>query len=289
MKEYSKNRHNNYLLLLIPASIFLFLVIVYPTIYMWYMSSMDWTPLQRRFVGIGNYIKLIRDPVFWKTLWNTAYLSFGALIIEFILGFIIAIALNREFIGKGFVLWIIMIPMVVPPVVVGLTFRMLYDPSYGMINYLLSRIGIRGIEWLTDPSLAMPAIILADVWNWTPFITLILLSGLQYMSKDVIESAQIDGASGLEILFKITIPLLKPLITLAVVFRFINVIRTFDLIYMTTRGGPGIATQTLPVSIFLEAFDYMKYGYASTQSIVLFFFVFAMVIALRKFFKDELV
>ena len=93
----------------------------------------------------------------------------------------------------------------------------------------------------------------------------------------------------MEILFKITIPLLKPLITLAVVFRFINVIRTFDLIYMTTRGGPGIATQTLPVSILLEAFDYMKYGYASTQSIVLFFFVFAMVIALRKFFKDELV
>ena len=183
MKEYSKNRHNNYLLLLIPASIFLFLVIVYPTIYMWYMSSMDWTPLQRRFVGIGNYIKLIRDPVFWKTLWNTAYLSFGALIIEFILGFIIAIALNREFIGKGFVLWIIMIPMVVPPVVVGLTFRMLYDPSYGMINYLLSRIGIRGIEWLTDPSLAMPAIILADVWNWTPFITLILLSGLRVCRK----------------------------------------------------------------------------------------------------------
>jgi len=281
-----KTKKNAFLIL--PASLLLLSIIIYPTIYMWYMSFMRNTPLLTKFVGFSNFINLLKDDNFRRALFNTAYFSIGAVSMQFIFGLSIALALNRDFFGKNLVLWIIMIPMIIPPVVVGLTFRILYEPQYGMINYILNLFGIDGFSWLTNSFLAMPSIIMADVWNWTPFIALIMLSGLQYMPRDILESARLDGASKWQTFYYITLPILKPLISIALVFRFIMVIRTFALIYMTTRGGPGVATQTMSISIFLEAFNYMNYGIASAQSILLFIIVFIFIIVMRSKIKDEL-
>jgi len=275
---------------LLPVLIYLNLFVIFPTIYTWYMSLSDYGLEGSRFVGVLNYIRIVKDVIFLRSLLNTFYLVIAAVLIQFVLGMLIALILNRDFIGKHFVYWSILLPMIIAPVVVGLTFRILYDPSLGLINYLISMTGFKGPEWLTTPSIAMLSVILVDTWQWTPFMTLLLLAGLQYVPEDVHESAMVDGASSFQRFVFITLPIMKNIIALALIFRSLDCFnKTFDVIYMTTRGGPGYSTETIPTFAYKTAFTYLKFGKAASQSIVLFFAIMLFIISLRALIKEELV
>jgi len=285
MRVFAKRKYP----LLLPVLLYLIAFVIFPTIFTWWMSFSDYGMGNRGFIGLRNYFYLAHDAVFQQSLLNTLYLVSVAVLLELVLGFLIALLINRLFRGKTLVLWFILLPMIVAPVVVGLVFRVLYDPSLGLINYLLGLVGITGPEWLTTPKLAMPSIILIDVWQWTPFMVLLLLAGLQYIPKSITEAAQVDGASGLGLLRYVTLPLMKNFIVIAVMFRAMDCFNnTFAQIFMTTRGGPGHATETLPIYAYRLGFMFLKFGRAAAVSIILFFVILLFITSVRRASREQL-
>jgi multiple sugar transport system permease protein len=254
------------------------------------MSLTEYGLKGKHFIGLINYLRIIQDTVFLRSLLNTFHLVVAAVLLQLLIGFAVALILNKDFFGKSFVYWVILLPMIIAPVVVGLTFRILYDPSLGLINYLLGLVGIKGPEWLTAPNLAMLSIILIDTWQWSPFMALLLLAGLQYVPLDIYESAMVDGATPLQRFIYITLPLMKNIIALALIFRSLDCFnKTFDIIYMTTRGGPGYTTETIPTFAYKTAFTYLKFGKAAAQSIILFFAILLFIVLLRRVVREELI
>jgi len=275
---------------LLPVLIYLNLFVIFPTIYTWYMSFLEYGLKERKFIWLANFISVIQDSSFQKSLVNTFTLVIGAVVLQFVIGFFVALVLNRRFYGKPFVYWVVLLPMIVAPVVVGLTFRILYDPALGLINYLISIVGLSGPEWLTNSKTAMISVILIDTWQWSPFMALLLLSGLQYVSTDVLEAAVVDGASSRQRFQYITLPLMKNIIALALIFRSLDCFnKTFDIIFMTTRGGPGNSTEIIPTFAYKTAFQYMKFGKAAAQSIILFLTIIIFITILKRVLKEELV
>ncbi len=285
MHSLAKHRY----LFLLPVLGYLLAFVIFPTIYTWKMSFSTYGLGVNKLVGFKNYIYLANDPTFVQALLNTLYLVCAAVAIELVLGFLIAMLLNRAFRGKTLVFWFILLPMIVAPVVVGLAFRVLYDPTLGLINHLLAWIGIAGPEWLTTGHWAMPSIILIDVWQWTPFMVLLLMAGLQYIPKSIIEAARVDGATKLNLFRYITLPQMKNFIVIAVIFRAMDCFNnTFAQIFMTTRGGPGLATETLPIYAYRTAFVFVKFGRAAAMSMMLFFLIVVFVTAVRRISREKL-
>jgi multiple sugar transport system permease protein len=283
MRAFLKNKSYFYIM---PAIIYLLFFTIYPTIYIWYMSFTEYSINFVKFIGLENYAFLFfRDTIFRICLQNTFYYVLLAVSLEIPLGIGLALLLNREFKGKNIVLCIIMLPMILPPVIVALTFRMLYDPTLGLINYFLSFINIMGLTWLADPKLALPAVVLIDVWQWTPFVILIILSGLQYLPLEILEAATIDGASKLQLFRYVTFPLLKRLIFLTLVFRIVDAFKAFENIFITTRGGPGYATQTLNIYAFLTSFNYFHFGTGAALALIMVFINIILVTILVKIIR----
>jgi multiple sugar transport system permease protein len=235
-------------------------------------------PDQKRFIGIGNYILMVRDPAFWNALLNTIYQVSVTVFVQLIFGMIMALLLTRNVKGMQVLRSLYMLPMMTTPIIVGLIWRMLYNPELGMINYFLSLIGIRGPNWLGDSVLAMPSVILTDIWVATPFVTIILVAGIQSLPKEPFEAARIDGASHIQIFKYITLPLLRPIIWIAFLFRTMDCIKRFDSIYIMTSGGPGTATETLNLYAYNNAFNYMHIG--STAALATFMLVTVFVLSL---------
>ncbi|NPV54271.1 MAG: sugar ABC transporter permease [Firmicutes bacterium] len=178
--------------------------------------------------------------------------------MSFILGLGLALILNS--IGKGVAIYrtIFILPIAVSPVVTGLTWNMLLNPLYGVVNYLIGLFGIRPLGWTTDIALALPSVIMIDVWQWTPFMMLILYAGLQMLPKEPFEAALIDGASPFQCFWSVTIPLLKPIMAIALIFRGLEAFKAFDVIYTITKGGPGHATETWIIRAYLESFRFHR-------------------------------
>ena len=275
---------------LTPVLVYLNVFVTFPTLYTWYMSFTEYGLSGVRFVGLANFRLIFADPSFQKALANTFLLVLGAVAIEFVVGMLVALFLNRKFYGKPVIYWVVLLPLILAPVVVGLTFRILYDPTLGLINYLIGVVRLRGPLWLTNSRIALLSIILIDTWEWSPFMALLLLSGLQYVPLEVLESAKVDGANAFRRFQFITLPLMKNIISLALIFRTLDCFnRTFDIIYITTRGGPGNATEIILTLAYRTAFQYLKFGKAAAQSIVLFIAIVFFVIVLRRTLKEELV
>jgi len=284
---HSLSRHRY--LFLLPVLGYLLAFVIFPTIYTWKMSFSSYGLGVNKFVGLKNYIYLVHDSTFITALLNTLYLVCAAVAIELVLGFLIAMLLNRKFMGKTLVFWFILLPMIVAPVVIGLAFRVLYDPTLGLINCILGWMGIAGPQWLTTASLAMPSIILIDVWQWTPFMVLLLVAGLQYIPKSIIEAAKVDGATKFNLFRYITLPQMKNFIVIAVMFRAMDCFNnTFAQIFMTTRGGPGLATETLPILTYRTAFVFVKFGRAAAMSMMLFFVILAFITIVRRASREKL-
>jgi multiple sugar transport system permease protein len=259
------------LLLVIPTTIVLALVVIFPMIYSLTVSFRlyDLRVPRHPFVGFNNYLRLFADPRFHNALKVTILLVLGELVLQFPIGFGLALLLTRGFRGKKLIQPILLIPMMITPVVVGYMGRLLFETRSGPINYLLNVLGLPSMSWHTSANTALLTVILLDTWQWTPFVMGVLLAALVSLPLEPYESAKVDGASGLQIFWYLTLPLLKPVIALVIIMRALAILQTFDTIYVLTMGGPGTATETIGIYTYLIGFRYWDIGQASSAAWIL--------------------
>ncbi len=262
----------------LPALVLIGIIVMFPIVYNLFMSMNTWYVASGKgleWVGIKNYLNLLSDKRFLNSLIVTFLFSLGALVFEVVLGTSLALFLNREFRGKNLVKLIFLFPIAATPVAVSLIWGMMYNYDLGIINIMLQNIGLKPLLWLASPKLVIPALIITDTWQWTPLILLIVLANLESLPTDPFESAKVDGANIMQVIFHITIPMIRPAIVVAAMIRSIDAIKTFDMIYVMTQGGPDIASENLNLYIFQTGFSYFRMGTASALAIVLFAIVLA--------------
>jgi multiple sugar transport system permease protein len=244
-----------------PTVLYLLVMSIFPLIYSLYISLFDYTPgINQTFVGLGNYGALLSDPVFWRKAGVTLQITVAAVVIELGLGLLCAMTLNRRLPGIGGLRLIIYLPMMLSPLVVGYFWSFMLDGSFGVINHLLSFVGVPAQQWTIDLTLAKASIVLVETWMWTPFVILILLAGLQSVPPALYEAATLDRASGWMQFRRITLPYLKTPILLALLFRTIDTFKIFDVPFIVTKGGPGDETETLAFFAFREGFQFSAIG-----------------------------
>lgn len=278
-----------------PAVLYAVVMIIAPLVYTFTLGFHEWSmsgvekPI---FVGLKNYSSLVSDERFVMAILRTFLFAFMALPFELVLGVAIALLLNRNFIGKNFVKTMFLLPMVATPVSVGLVWMLIYEPTIGIANTFIHALGIKALPiWLGSPKTAMLSLAIVDVWQWTPMISLIVLAGLSAMPQEPLESAKVDGATAWQTLSRVVLPMLAPTISAAMLLRLIDVLKTFDIIYSTTKGGPNFATETLNIFAFTQAFQYFTLGSASAVLVVFFLIVLATSVAfilVRNKFRLEL-
>lgn len=261
---------------LVPAALILAAVTLYPIGYVFWLSLEDYSLIRGEagFVGLANYARLVQDSRFWNSFFNTAYFTVVSVFVELVLGLAIALLVRRSFRGKGLMRAVILIPWAIPITVSARMWEWMYNPAYGVLNYLL---GMQ-INWLGSPFWAIHAAIVTDVWKMTPFVALLLLAGLHNIPEDLYKAARVDGASRWTIFRRITLPLLWPLILIVLIFRTIDAFRVFDAIYVLTGGGPGNSTETLSIYAYKMLFQSLEFGYGSTLAVAMFLCVGAITI-----------
>ena len=278
-------RHARFIMPL-PAVVGVLGMLAFPLAYTLYMSLQDWTISSADppvFVGLGNYARLFTaDPRFLNSIWVTFYYTTLAVTVQTFLGVSMALAFNHQFWGRGVLRALAILPMVATPVAISLIFVMMYHPQLGILNFLLKQVGLAPWTWTYASSTAIPALVLVDTWQWTPLIMLICLAGLAALPHDPYESAMIDGASRWQLLWFITLPLLRPSIITALLFRLIDALKSFDVIFVMTQGGPGTASDTINLYLFNTAFSYFKMGQASSMVVVFFTIILSMAIIVAR-------
>jgi multiple sugar transport system permease protein len=209
-------------------------------------------PANSRWAGLGNFVYLTTiDETFWRSIYLTAIWSAITVTVELVLGFLVGMLLDTALWGVGILRTLIIIPVFVSPVAMGLTWRFMFEPVGGIINYLLRLVGIAPLGWHTSPNTSLMAVMVVDIWQWTPFVALILLAGMQSIPGDVLEAARLDRIQGLTYIRRILLPLLWPVVTVVVLLRLVDAIRMFDSVYVITRGGPGTSTLLASVNMYL--------------------------------------
>jgi multiple sugar transport system permease protein len=269
-----------------PAVLLVAAIIAYPIVYTVWMSLQEWfisSLTAPKFIGLANYQKILgADPRFRDAFFRTLYFTFLVVAGETILGVAMALLFNREFWGRGLLRTLAILPMVATPTAIALVFVMMYHPTLGVANYLLTVIGLPPFKWTYSSQTALYALAAVDIWEWTPLIMLIALAGLASLPREPYEAAHIDGASTLQAFWHITLPLLRPVLVVAILFRAIDALKTFDIIYIMTQGGPANSTETINVLLFNQAFSYFNMGYASSMAVVLFAIVMGASLILIK-------
>ncbi|ODQ95433.1 carbohydrate ABC transporter permease [Mycolicibacterium holsaticum] len=273
---------------LLPALIFTIVVTQIPFLFTLYYSTLSWNlvrPGSRKFVGLQNYVDVVQDSVFWQAAVNTVVIIVATVLISVVLGLVLALLLDRAFLGRGVVRTLLITPFLVTPVAGALMWKTaMLDPVFGIVNWLLSPFGVEGVDWVSRFPLS--SVILALVWQWTPFMMLLILAGLQSMPRDILEAGRVDGAGSFQLFRELTLPHLRRFIELGAVLGAIYLVNTFDQIYMMTQGGPGTASANLPFYIYERAFLGFDIGQAAAMGVVVV--VFTIVIAsfaLRMIFK----
>lgn len=257
---------------LLPMVVYLIIWRVIPLLYTVFLSLNDWNLVRRpapTFKGLDNYVRLLSDGRFHDSLWISFFFMLMATGIQTVLGTGLALATDRSFRGKSFVQGSLLLPMFLTPVAVGTIWYILLQPTIGPLNYLLSLTGSPPIDWLGSASTALWAIIVADTWQWTPFIYLLVLSALQGIPETIIEAAQMDRASNVVIIRRIILPLIKGTILVAALLRAMEAFRVFPKIYVMTGGGPGRATEASSILIYKTAFRFFEIGYSSAMTIIM--------------------
>lgn len=259
-------------LLAAPAVIVIALLSLYPFLYALSLTVRDWN-LQsptHPFIGLDNFAQALVDPRMWAALSNTGIIVVTAVSVELVLGLAFALLLMGDLRGKRFVLPLLMLPVMMVPIVVALTWRMLWDNQFGAINQVLSFVLQRdvGIVWLAHRDTALIAMIVTDIWQWTPFMFLVLMAGLSGVNPDLYEAASLDGAGWWDTLRDITLPSISGVIAVAVLFRALEAFKIFDLIYVFTRGGPGTSTESISWYIYELGMKFFRMGYAAAVSVI---------------------
>ncbi|HSS86212.1 MAG TPA: sugar ABC transporter permease, partial [Reyranella sp.] len=275
------------LLLLGPSILYLLAMSVYPTVYSLWLSVHNYTiyrPDMVSFAGLDNFTELLDKEVFAQSFWVTILFSLFSVTLEFGLGLAVAVLLDRKMAGIGLLRTLLIVPVLISPVGMGLTFRYILAPTYGLLTYLLQSAGVPTADWMASTTWALPAVILVDVWQWTPFVTLILLSGMQSVSVEVVEAAELDGLTEWQKLWHIVLPLIRPVAMVVLLIRLIDSIRVFDMIFVLTRGGPGTSTEVLSIYSYVTGFTEGDMGSAAALAwvtvafvnILVFFFLRAL-------------
>jgi multiple sugar transport system permease protein len=257
--------------LLIAPTIFVLLALsIYPLIYA-VKTSFQSPAGEAAHFTFGNFTRIFSDGFFLAALSHTFVYAVFALTFEFLFGLGLALLLDRRLRGRGLFRAIMLVPMMLPPVVVGVVWRLMYNSNFGALNGTLKIFGINTepLIWTASPNFALACVIAVDVWQWTPFMFLILLAGLQAIPQEPYEAARIDGSSAWQTFRHITLPLLKPAILIALLLRTMDLLRVFDHIFILTEGGPGFATETVSLYIYRAAFRFFDFGYAAAMSFVL--------------------
>jgi multiple sugar transport system permease protein len=252
----------------------LLLITAFPICYSFYVSLTGYNLTIpgsfEQLVGFKNYVKAFQDPEFISSILNTVEIAIPALTMEVLIGFALALVLNRRFAGRGLVLALLVVPFMIAPAAAALAWRLLFDSRYGPVNYLISQILGHNvvIDWLGSTKLAIRSLTIIDIWQTSPFVMLILLAGLSAISPELYESAKIDGANHVKTFRYITLPLVQPVLSVAVLFRSIDLLKMFDICYALTKGGPAGTTSTLSYYTYKQGLGFAKVGYGSTISFI---------------------
>ncbi len=230
----------------------------------------------KQFVGLENYRIVLSDNYFWGSVATTLKFTFFAVCIEVGLGIFVAFLINGATVGKGLIRSLLILPLATAPAVTGLFWRYLYDTQFGLYNYFLKMVGLPQPNWLGDIHIALWAVIIFDIWLWMPFVALIVLAGLQALPKEPFEAAELDGAPYLQVLRRLTFPMLKPVLFLVIILRVIDSLRLYDAIAVLTRGGPGSSTETMTYYLYRNGLVFFRMDYASTMALL---FLYAVVVA----------
>ncbi|MBW6495980.1 MAG: sugar ABC transporter permease [Burkholderiaceae bacterium] len=273
-----------------PAVAVLLLIIVLPIAFNLYLTFTKWTIGlgEPQFNGIDNFIEAFGDERVWNGLWVMIYFSGASLALEISLGLAIALYFNRNFRGSEIVQAIYIVPFAATPVAVALIWRIMLNPEIGVLNYLLTSIGLPPGLWVSSSQLVIPTLVMVDVWKWTPMITLIVLAGLKSLPHDPYEAARIDGANALQIFWYITLPLIRPVLIAALMLRSLDNLKEFDMIYTITQGGPGVASETLYLYSYNVGFGFFKAGYGSALMVIVFMIVLVFNVVMNRLRRDTL-
>ena len=278
------NRLTPYLFLA-PALGVLIFALLYPIGYMIYASFLDWSPSQRigeaDFVGFRNYLNLATDAAFQESFWVTIKFAGLVVTLEMIIGVGLALLLDRNIRGMSILRTIFILPMMIAPIVVGLMWRYMYHPTVGIFNRTLKSWGAdEGIPWLSDSTWAFVAVVIADVWQWTPFIFILALAAMQSLPRSALEAAEIDGANEWQKIFLIKLPLMMPVLVVTLILRLIDAFKVLEVILVLTNGGPGLSTEIVALRIFRTAQEFQELGEAAAMSNVLLMMLMALTIGM---------
>ncbi len=273
-------------LLAAPTVLIVVLIILFPITFALISSFFDYTLINKsfnNFIGIENYINSIKDEQLFNSISVTFFFVILVVLFEFLLGFFIALLLNSIVRFKSIYYFILLLPLLINPIVVGLIWRMFLHPQLGILNYLLSLISIDPINWLGDPKMAFITIIFVDIWHQVSFMIILLLAGLSAIPKEPYEAARSDGAGIVDCFIHITLPYMRPVIIVTILIRLIFAIKTYDLIYIMTKGGPGDATDLISYYIYRSAFISLNLGEAAAMSTILLLIIIILTLPLFKY------
>ncbi|WP_367355372.1 carbohydrate ABC transporter permease [Atribacter sp.] len=266
------NKRFDKTMLVLPAALFLILFSIYPLIFSFRLVFFKWflnKPNPPSFIGLSNIQNVLLDARFWNSLKVTLIILLIAVTIETLAGLFLSLLFRDKVYGKRIIISLLMIPIMISPMVIGIIWRFILNPEIGIANYILKMVGLQPLIWLGDIKYALSTIILIDIWQWTPFLFIIFLSGMQGISPNLYEAAEVDGASEWGLIRYITIPMLKPIMYIGILIRSIDSFKMFDLVYILTRGGPVNSTETASLYIYKTGFNFFNMGKASTMSYIL--------------------
>jgi multiple sugar transport system permease protein len=270
-------------LFIAPAVFVLAFTCLYPVLKGFELSFYDWslgTPIEsRKYIGWENFIWAWQDPALFNSIKVTFLFTAFAVTAELFLGLLIAFLLEKGIKGIVVLRTVFIIPIMIAPVVVGLLWRYLFDANFGLINHIVSLLGFEPKVWLGTPGLALPAVIITDIWQWTPFMFILFLAGLQSLPKDPVEAAQVDGATTWQVIRQVKLPLLAPVIWVAVILRIIDAFRSLEVMFIMTFGGPGRETEVLSLNIYKTAFMSQRLGLAAVNALFLLAFILLLSMA----------
>jgi len=266
----SRQQRRDRLIFLVPSMTVLVVILFYPLLYSIGLSfSNYYLPVPRKsFVGLDNFRTILGDDAFWDALRVTARFTGAAVAIELVLGVAVALLLDSRIPCRRFVVTVVLLPMTITPAVAGLLMRWMFEGNWGLVNYFLSLAGMRGPGWTGDPFWALWSIILADVWQNTPFVILVIYAGLQSIPAEPLEAAMVDGASRVQTLAHVIFPFLRPLVLFVLIIRSMDAFRIFDQVFVMTGGGPGTSTQTITFYNYVMAFRMLRMGRASALGVL---------------------
>ena len=267
-------------LFLVPALLIMLLGLLYPLGYMVYGSFRDWSPSESlgesTFIGLGNYVTLWNDPNFRESVGVTLKFAVSVVSVEMLLGVGLALLLDRNLRGMSLLRTLFILPMMIAPVVVGLIWRYMYHPTLGVFNKALSGVGLDSVDWLGQHALL--SVIIADIWQWTPFIFILSLAALQSLPRSALEAARIDGATGWQQIIHIKLPLMMPVLIVTGLLRLIDAFKVLEVILVMTEGGPGLSTEILALRISRTATEFRELGVAAAMSNYLLLMLLALTV-----------